>query len=101
MTNTPTIRGGPWTQHGHPIPGVTVYGTGPRRVARCGGPRVCARCADDAAAIIAAGINTDRVIAAAIEYVDERTNPAPDATMRRIRLANLAAAVRDYRLAAR
>ncbi len=45
-------RGGPWTSHGHPIPGVTVDGPGrPTMVARCGGPALCTTCARDAARI--------------------------------------------------
>lgn len=40
---------GPWTSHGHPIPGVTVAGGRPGRVARCGGPKICTQCAKEAA----------------------------------------------------
>lgn len=44
------IQGGPWTRHGHAIPGVTVAGSdSPARVARCGGPSICTQCAIDAA----------------------------------------------------
>lgn len=39
--------GGPWTQHGHPIPGITVVGGGRPPVARCGGPALCGKCRDD------------------------------------------------------
>lgn len=40
---------GPWTSHGHDIPGVTVAGEAgrPPRM-RCGGPRLCAQCALEA-----------------------------------------------------
>ncbi|MDN5929658.1 MAG: hypothetical protein L0I24_01090 [Pseudonocardia sp.] len=37
--------GGPWTRHGHDIPGVTVTGGRPPAVARCGGPALCKQCA--------------------------------------------------------
>lgn len=40
--------GGPWTRHGHDIPGVTVAGDGGPDVARCGGPTICRECNDDA-----------------------------------------------------
>lgn len=43
-------RGGPWTRHGHVIPGVTVAGPGRPPVARCGGPGLCHPCSMDAAA---------------------------------------------------
>lgn len=45
---------GPWTSHGHAIPGVTVVGDRPGRppVARCGGPRLCAQCALEAGAFL-------------------------------------------------
>lgn len=33
-----------WTTHGHPIPGETITGTRPTRVARCGGPMICGKC---------------------------------------------------------
>lgn len=46
MKNTIDERGGPWTQHGHPIAGLTVYGDDrPNAVARCGGPAICSDCA--------------------------------------------------------
>ena len=41
-------QGGPWTRHGHPIPGVTVHGAGQPPVARCGGPGLCTMCSVDA-----------------------------------------------------
>lgn len=42
--------GGPWTTHGHAIPGVTVEGLNrPRRIARCGGRLLCTLCAREAA----------------------------------------------------
>jgi hypothetical protein len=40
--------GGPWTEHGHSVPGVTVAGTRPPLVARCGGPAICGDCRADA-----------------------------------------------------
>lgn len=40
--------GGPWTRHGHPVEGVTVYGRNRPAVARCGGPAICKQCAVDA-----------------------------------------------------
>lgn len=43
--------GGPWTRHGHPVPGVTVYPedrAGRPPVARCGGEALCAQCRADA-----------------------------------------------------
>jgi len=45
--------GGPWTRHGHAVPGVTVAGPKPpgMAVARCGGPMLCSRCAKDANAL--------------------------------------------------
>ncbi len=46
-------QGGPWTRHGHPIPGLTVDGPGrPDLIARCGGPELfpeCLECRADAA----------------------------------------------------
>lgn len=47
-------EGGPWTSHGHPIPGVTVYPTPEGMsqrppVARCGGVPWCTDCQADAA----------------------------------------------------
>lgn len=43
----PTPTGGPWTRHGHDIPGVTVAGGHPPAVARCGGPALCRKCRED------------------------------------------------------
>ena len=40
--------GGPWTRHGHVIPGLTVEGPGRPNVARCGGPGLCPVCGVDA-----------------------------------------------------
>lgn len=45
----PIPTGGPWTRHGHPIPGVTVAGGRPPAVARCGGPALCRKCREDVA----------------------------------------------------
>jgi hypothetical protein len=47
--SVPSIEGGPWTRHGHPVAGVTVVGNNIGRppVARCGGPGMCAQCALD------------------------------------------------------
>lgn len=43
-------QGGPWTKHGHDIPGVTVEGAGrPTNRARCGGPGICVECSVEAA----------------------------------------------------
>ncbi|UBH06460.1 hypothetical protein K8P10_001971 [Leucobacter sp. Psy1] len=40
---------GPWTSHGHPIPGVTVVGARPTvPVQRCGGVRLCGACKREA-----------------------------------------------------
>lgn len=39
---------GPWTSHGHDIPGVTVAGPGRPPVARCGGPGLCSQCSAEA-----------------------------------------------------
>ena len=44
---TQTAEGGPWTSHGHPVPGVTVDGPGRPPVARCGGPALCPVCQRD------------------------------------------------------
>lgn len=44
-------QGGPWTRHGHPVPGITVIGAGQPPVARCGGLILCQVCAADAARI--------------------------------------------------
>lgn len=44
---TPSITGGPWTRHGHPIPGITIDGTGRPPIARCGGPAMCQGCGLD------------------------------------------------------
>lgn len=44
------VKGGPWTRHGHDIPGVTIAGNGRPKMARCGGPKLCATCAEDAEA---------------------------------------------------
>ena len=43
---TPT--GGPWTRHGHTIPGITIEGPDRPPIARCGGTRLCPECAYDA-----------------------------------------------------
>lgn len=51
MARHGTGQGGPWTRHGHPVGGITVYPTDPRDrppVARCGGEGLCTRCATDA-----------------------------------------------------
>lgn len=45
----PTRAGGPWTRHGHDIPGTTVAGGRPPAVARCGGPALCRQCREDVA----------------------------------------------------
>lgn len=42
-------QGGPWTRHGHDIPGTTVAGGRPPAVARCGGPALCRQCREDVA----------------------------------------------------
>ena len=43
--------GGPWTRHGHSIPGKTVVGEfPPPKVYRCGGVRLCRTCQADAEA---------------------------------------------------
>lgn len=45
-------QGGPWTRHGHYIPGVTVEPAADVArppVARCGGPAICPQCSQDAA----------------------------------------------------
>lgn len=48
MTTTdPATQGGPWTRHGHTIPGITVVGAGRPPIARCGGPALCSKCRDD------------------------------------------------------
>ena len=47
------LSGGPWTRHGHPIPGVTVYPVSVEhmpKTARCGGVAWCADCRSDAEA---------------------------------------------------
>lgn len=41
-------EGGPWTRHGHPVDGVTRYGSNRPPIARCGGPGLCRKCAVDA-----------------------------------------------------
>jgi hypothetical protein len=41
-------KGGPWTSHGHSVEGVTVVGSRPPMVARCGGPALCSTCRADA-----------------------------------------------------
>lgn len=51
--------GGPWTSHGHEVPGVTVAGSGRPPVARCGGPRICSTCAKEAFALLAEKERTD------------------------------------------
>lgn len=40
-------EGGPWTSHGHVIPGITIEGYGRPPVFRCGGPEMCKTCALD------------------------------------------------------
>lgn len=43
--------GGPWTRHGHPVNGITVFPEDPSLrppVARCGGPGLCTLYAHDA-----------------------------------------------------
>jgi hypothetical protein len=41
-------RGGPWTRHGHAVPGVTVASSGRPPAARCGGVSLCSACRRDA-----------------------------------------------------
>jgi hypothetical protein len=53
-------RGGPWTRHGHPVPGVTLAGSGRPPVARCGGPGMCSTCARDAEEIRTAARRADQ-----------------------------------------
>lgn len=46
-------HGGPWTRHGHSIPGKTITGERrPSNVARCGGTRMCRTCQADAATAV-------------------------------------------------
>jgi hypothetical protein len=54
--------GGPWTSHGHSIPGVTTYGSGRPPVYRCGGPKLCKACAADAERITEALARLDHGI---------------------------------------
>jgi hypothetical protein len=48
---TGRTSGGPWTSHGHDIPGVTVDGPGRPERYRCGGTDHCPSCQVDAARI--------------------------------------------------
>lgn len=41
-------EGGPWTRHGHPVVGITRYGSTRPPIARCGGPGMCGSCSADA-----------------------------------------------------
>jgi hypothetical protein len=52
-------RGGPWTRHGHAVPGVTLPGPGRPPVAHCGGPGMCVRCRWDAAELRQAARRAD------------------------------------------
>lgn len=52
-----TLHGGPWTRHGHPIPGRTILGERrPSKVMRCGGVRLCRTCKEDAAQMATADV---------------------------------------------
>lgn len=42
---------GPWTTHGHDIPGITVAGDDRPARARCGSPGLCAQCSRETALI--------------------------------------------------
>lgn len=64
---TPAATGGPWTRHGHPIPGVTVAGHArPTAVARCGGPALCTQCALDVARATGSDEDSPAVAAPAV-----------------------------------
>ena len=47
----PLLPGGPWTSHGHTVPGVTVCGAGRPAVKRCGGVDLCKVCQREALAL--------------------------------------------------
>lgn len=81
-----TVLGGPWTRHGHEIPGVTVAGADRPPIARCGGPGLCRKCAEDVTQA-AHPIAIDHQL---IEHI--RTGGAPDPADR---LAVHLAAYRD------
>ncbi|KKI20550.1 MULTISPECIES: hypothetical protein [unclassified Leucobacter] len=49
MTNERFVFSGPWTSHGHAIPGVTKGTAAPKSRARCGGPSICETCSTEAA----------------------------------------------------
>lgn len=62
MADHAAAAGGPWTSHGHPIPGVTVVPADPAdrpSLDRCGGPRICRQCAAEAQTIRAEHEGTD------------------------------------------
>lgn len=70
---------GPWTSHGHVIPGVTKVDADGKRppIARCGGPRLCPQCAREAAHATFAHVQaeqadepTDAEVRAAAEAMD-------------------------------
>lgn len=65
----PYVAGGPWTTHGHPVPGVTVEGNGRPPVARCGGPALCGQCGREAASL--------RMTHGTLRPTPEPTTPPP------------------------
>lgn len=48
----PANDAGPYTSHGHPIPGVTMEGSEKPARARCGGPGLCGKCSGEAMKLV-------------------------------------------------
>lgn len=81
-------EGGPWTSHGHPVPGITVVPEPPATrppVARCGGPALCRQCSVDAERIRAERAGAEEQRAARIAelerlgaLIDRVTADAPE-----------------------
>ena len=72
MMTEPTRSG--WTSHGHPIPGATIVGPRPTRVARCGGTMLCATCKTEAMAAISKETK-DELGMTTVESASERPEP--------------------------
>jgi hypothetical protein len=55
---------GGWTSHGHAIPGIPQdEAQRPQMIARCGGPALCGRCADEVEQVIAAARDASDTLA--------------------------------------
>jgi hypothetical protein len=77
--------GGPWTSHGHDIPGVTVAGPGRPPRMRCGGTSHCRACRAEARAVTAARLRYIRLADAVLALPAVRDALAAQETVTAIR----------------